>query len=372
MIGSALNGAHQRTSHVKISCITTVFNEGDLVRRSVGSILAQTHRDIELIIVDDGSADATHRILESFTDPRIRLIRQANDGLSAARNKALEQVTGDYVCFLDADDYRPPWALAAIAQAVGRDAPDIVFSRGTVSEIDGALVPFYDTPQIGHLMHRLGGAPLDRSAPPDPAVLALMYLLEPQVANKTVRTRFLRDNRLAFPNGLFFEDVLFHTQAIAAAQRITVLDALTFTYFRRYLPQITATWGETRFDVIGVARLTLEVFAGRPGFGVPLQRASVLASCAKLVRWCGEVIAHHHRHAYNQLAVALFRTIDRAYLEFPEEVPAGLDQIASAWDYLNDLGVLDARSVRPKMKETDDEPRKRPGLLQRLWSAGRA
>lgn len=372
MIGASQHSADRRTARLKISCITTVFNEGDLVRRSIGSLLSQTHRDIEVIIVDDGSADATRSVLESITDPRVLLIRQANDGLSAARNKALEQVTGDYVCFLDADDYRPAWALAAIADACRRDAPDIVFCRGTLSELGGTLLPFYDTPQIQRLVDRLDGSPADRGAGFDPVSFALIYLLEPQVANKAVRTAFLRENRLSFPNNHFFEDILFHTRAIAAADRISVLDTLAFTYFRRYQAQITATRGETRFDVIGVARLTLEMFADQPGFRDPLQRAAVLASTVKLVRWCGDVISHHHRFAFNQLVQVLFRAIDPAYREFPNSVPPGLDEIVRAWDYLDEHGILETGAVRPATSETDDERTTRPGLLQRLWRTGRA
>ena len=364
-------GAGRQTTRVKISCITTVYNEGELVRRSIGSILAQTHRDLELIIVDDGSADATRAVLESIHDPRIRLIRQANDGLSAARNKALEQVTGDYVCFLDADDFRPPWALASIAEVIRRDTPDLVFCRGSLSELNGMLQPFYDTRQIDLLVGRLGDAPAIRPAP-DPAVFALLHMIEPQVANKAVRTEFLRQNRLVFPNGHFFEDILFHTLAISTAERVSVTDALTFTYFRRYQPQITSTHGETRFDIIGVARLTLDMFAVRPGFDEPLQRSAVLASCAKLVEWCGKLISHHHRPAYQQMAEVLFREMDPAYREFPRQLPPGLDEIARAWDYLHGLGIVNDAAGRPVMDEIEHGASARPGLLQRLWGAGRA
>ena len=158
---------------MKISCITTVFNEGELARHGIGSILAQSYEDIELIVVDDGSADDTRAILESISDPRLLLIRQANDGLSAARNKALEQVTGDYVCFLDADDYRPPWALKAIADVIARDQPDVVFSRGSLSEINGPLSPFYDTAQINHLTKLLQGPSLRFAPPANPEAVSL-------------------------------------------------------------------------------------------------------------------------------------------------------------------------------------------------------
>src|SRR5690606_26688665 len=95
-----------------ISCIVTTYNEGPLAAASIQSLLDQSFEDFELLIVDDGASDQTRAAIHAFDDPRIRYIRQANDGLSSARNRALHHVRGDYVCFLDADDIRPLWALA--------------------------------------------------------------------------------------------------------------------------------------------------------------------------------------------------------------------------------------------------------------------
>lgn len=79
-------------------------NAEQYLSTSVGSILAQTFTDWELIAVDDGSRDETLRWLRSQTDPRIRVHTQANQGVSAARNAGLTLARGRYVAFLDADD----------------------------------------------------------------------------------------------------------------------------------------------------------------------------------------------------------------------------------------------------------------------------
>ena len=368
-IGRAISEAQQTQwfGTVKFSCITTVFNEGKLLLRSVNSLLAQTHSDFELIIVADGSGPETLAILDTLADPRILIIRQANDGLSAARNKALEQVSGDYVCFLDADDCRPTWALAAMAAKIAEEEPDLLFCRGSLSEVDGRLLPFYDTEQIMLAQERLSGGPANISQT-DPETLALMHLIEPQVANKAVRADFLRQHGLWFPNGHFFEDIYFHTMAIAAAERISILDVTCFTYFRRYQAQITAARGDTRFDVIGVARLTLEMFAKTAAFQSPLQRAAALASCAKLVRWCGDMISHHHRFAYSELAKVLFRNMDPAYADIPGKVGPGLTEIQRARDYMTALGILDHFAHLATSGERAHEPEGRSSLLRRLWA----
>jgi len=90
----------------KVSVIMPVYNAEQTLRRSVESVLRQTYREIELIIVDDGSTDRSAEILEELQkkDGRIIVIHQMNAGVSAARNTALKYATGEYVSFIDSDD----------------------------------------------------------------------------------------------------------------------------------------------------------------------------------------------------------------------------------------------------------------------------
>lgn len=91
----------------KITIIVTTYNCAEYISRCIHSILAQNYPNIEIIIVDDGSTDETGIICETYVaqDRRIKLIRQANSGVSIARNAGLNCATGDYITFVDADDY---------------------------------------------------------------------------------------------------------------------------------------------------------------------------------------------------------------------------------------------------------------------------
>jgi teichuronic acid biosynthesis glycosyltransferase TuaG len=91
----------------RVSVVMPVYNAESTLRRSVESVLAQTHRDLELVAVDDGSRDASPGMLAAFAraDPRVKVIRQANAGVAAARNAGVAAATGTHVAFLDSDDW---------------------------------------------------------------------------------------------------------------------------------------------------------------------------------------------------------------------------------------------------------------------------
>lgn len=107
------------------SIIMPCYNAASHLSQSVGSVLSQTRADWELIIVDDGSADASWRELQRLAaaDPRIRVFRQTNAGAAAARNHGLLQARGLYTAFLDADDSWHPEFLEAMSAALDH-APD--------------------------------------------------------------------------------------------------------------------------------------------------------------------------------------------------------------------------------------------------------
>jgi len=89
---------------VFVSVVIPLYNKEDFIKSTIESILKQTYDKFEIIIVDDGSTDKSISIVESFKDPRIRIISQTNEGVSKARNTAIKNCSGDWIAFLDADD----------------------------------------------------------------------------------------------------------------------------------------------------------------------------------------------------------------------------------------------------------------------------
>lgn len=304
---------------MRISCITTTYNDGGMLLTSIGSLLNQTHQDLQIILVNDGSKSPLPDAVRNLPEDRLLLIDQANDGLSAARNKALEHVTGEYVCFLDADDCRPNWAIKRIAEQLEKDQPDILYCAGILSETRMTLSPFYDQDRI-EALEQLSGETAFAATTDETFQQARLIAqsLEPQSANKVIRSDFLRETGIGFPNGHFFEDIYFHTMTLALAERISVLNSPCFTYFRRYqAPQITSATGDMRFDIIPVTQLTLEMFEQQDGFTDPEYREAVLTACFRILMWCETETSHMLRAQFRDAVRGLLLLLNPLYLDTP-------------------------------------------------------
>lgn len=91
--------------NILISCVIPVYNRQSLVLEAVNSVLGQSHKNIELVVVDDGSTDGTGEILKTVDDNRMKILRQDNKGVSSARNAGIAASSGPYIALLDSDDY---------------------------------------------------------------------------------------------------------------------------------------------------------------------------------------------------------------------------------------------------------------------------
>ena len=103
----------------QISVVIPLYNKRSYIRRAVDSVLAQSFHDFELIVVDDGSSDGSYEMLADIADPRMRLIRQDNAGVGAARNSGIDEARADWIAFLDADDGWFPGHIDELAALIG-------------------------------------------------------------------------------------------------------------------------------------------------------------------------------------------------------------------------------------------------------------
>ena len=110
----------------KISVIVPVYNIAAYLDECVSSLAAQTHRDLEIMLIDDGSTDGSGELCDAWArrDERVKAIHKVNGGAASARNAGLDQCTGDFVCFVDSDDVVEPEYVAHLMQALAESGAD--------------------------------------------------------------------------------------------------------------------------------------------------------------------------------------------------------------------------------------------------------
>lgn len=113
----------------KISVVIPTYNRADLTKRAVQSVLAQTYRNIELIVVDDGSTDNTSDVLNALGDDRIKYVFQKNSGACVARNNGILHASGEYIAFHDSDDIWHADKLEKQVAVLNSTQADVVFCR---------------------------------------------------------------------------------------------------------------------------------------------------------------------------------------------------------------------------------------------------
>lgn len=116
-----------------ISVIIPVYNVGGVLRRCLDSVINQTWRDLEIVLIDDGSTDESPKICDEYAmlDSRIRVIHQKNKGVSAARNVGVKQSTGEYISFVDSDDYLHPRYFEILVKVAEKQGAEVSCCKWT-------------------------------------------------------------------------------------------------------------------------------------------------------------------------------------------------------------------------------------------------
>ena len=201
----------------RISVIVPVYRAEAYLSRCLESLCAQTYPEWEAICIDDGSPDKSFEIMSDYAarDRRIRVLRQENRGVSAARNAGLEQVRGEYFCMLDADDEFEPGYLAELAEPVLKEEADCVVSGFTYI-------------QAGKRRRQSAG-PARVLSPCTPAAVAT---LPKGVSGHLYRTDILRTCGARFPLGVKYgEDTAFHYMMFPFCSRAEVVESCGYLYY---------------------------------------------------------------------------------------------------------------------------------------------
>lgn len=234
---------------MKISIIIPVYNVGRLLCKSVDSILGQQHDNCEIIIVDDGSTDDSGRICDEYSGrPEITVIHKKNGGLSSARNAGIEKSKGDYLLFLDSDDYLRPGSITLLSGLIEErgDYDFIQFRYAEVSDYsdtDAASSPHETTEltsrrEMFEQKIRLGGI----------GASACTKLINRHVFD-----------HIRFKEGIIHEDEQFTIHLINRASKALYICNELYMYVQRPGSIITSKFSKKRLDIIPVLEEQMSV-----------------------------------------------------------------------------------------------------------------
>lgn len=210
---------------MKSSLIVPIYNVAPYLRKCVDSLLAQDISDYEIILIDDGSPDECPEICDQYAAQysNIKVIHQTNAGLSAARNSGISVAEGQYILFVDSDDYLHPNTLGTLLEQAERDNLDVLrFRYQNVKESGEAFAPYKDMTNYN-----------DYSALPTDG----LTFLNERMGNQCYAWQFIVKTDIVrqelFTPGIYFEDTDWTPRMLLRAKRVASTDLIVYNYLWR-------------------------------------------------------------------------------------------------------------------------------------------
>jgi len=244
-------------SKVKVSVIVPVFNVGEYLSTSLDSILNQTLEDIEIICINDGSTDDSLNILEYYAkkDKRIKIISKENEGQGTARNVGLDNAQGEFIYFVDADDFIKKDMLEKLYNKSVNGNLDLVMCK--VSSFDNETHVIDDNLWY-YSLKCFSGFKKEVFNNLDTKEFTSLISVTPY--NKLYRRSFIEKNNIRFPEKYIFEDEVFFYNVYLKAKRISLIDENLYYYrTNRKGSTVSKSQDKDYIDVIHIFRLIREL-----------------------------------------------------------------------------------------------------------------
>lgn len=208
---------------MKYSLVLPVYNVADYLERCLESILVQSHTDYEVILVNDGSTDKSAQICDDYANryEQIKVFHQVNQGVAFARNFGFSQATGDYIWFIDPDDYLLGQPLAEVTEVLEQKPVDVLmFNYRDKNESKGKET-LKQSPVVGTLMRQEFHQEF-----PQLFMTNMLYT----VWNKLYKRTFLETKDLRFQALPFGEDTRFNLEVYQTLETIALVSGVYYTY----------------------------------------------------------------------------------------------------------------------------------------------
>ena len=251
---------------IKVSVIMPIYNAYDYLRPAIDSVLDQTLREIELICIDDGSTDSSFELIKEYQqrDERIRIVTETNAGPALARNNGIKRARGEYLAFLDADDFFEPTLLEKLYNIAKEKDLDIAISGYDM--YNSRKATFENALPSEHEEIYDGGVVTSKNESPDKIFLST----NGAAWNKLFRRSFVLEKQLSFLVDVkMYEDVYFVITAFSLAARVGKVFE-TLLHHRIYSDQSRAKMFRKYYSQIPFAYLKIKEFLMHNGMYAPL------------------------------------------------------------------------------------------------------
>lgn len=215
---------------IKVSIIIPVYNTSQYLPECLDSLVNQTLKDIEIICIDDGSNDSSFDILSEYAqkDSRVKVLKQKNEGQSVARNRGLLEAKGEYIGFLDSDDYADATMFEKLYKNAQMNDSDIsMCSIKVFNEKTGIA-----TTEDPYMNLNLFDETFEKNAFTHNKTHDFIFRICVTPWNKIYKRSFLLQNKILFPQNLNYEDNVFFYETFIQAQSISLVKEALVVYRR--------------------------------------------------------------------------------------------------------------------------------------------
>lgn len=220
-----------------------VYNVEKYIGKSIQSVLAQTHKNFELLVINDGTKDNSMAVVSGIKDERVKVFQKANGGLSDARNFGLSKATGDYIYFIDSDDWAEATLLEDCVSVMEKEDLDVV--------VFGYVQDNEDRER--NVTHSRNYIPAERTFVKGQGNLEIdefQLKLLGYAWNKMYRKSFLDKHNLIFEKGTsVVEDILFNSNVFAKADKLRFIGKALYHYCNRPVETLIKAYHENSFEL---------------------------------------------------------------------------------------------------------------------------
>lgn len=210
-----------------ISVIIPIYNVEKYIDRCVDSVLAQTYRNLEIILIDDGSPDACGMICDQYAkkDSRIKVVHKKNGGLADARNVGLEMASGDYITCIDSDDWVSNYYVSNLYKAIIKDDADV--------SISGFICAYEDKMEQLDKVITVDTLETYKCLSSHDCIEKILYQDEVEVfaCGKLYKNYIIKD--LKYPVGKLYEDIPVTYNCIKRSNKVALVNNIDYFYFQR-------------------------------------------------------------------------------------------------------------------------------------------